>query len=125
MHYNMEATPAFWIAVAKRSGDTAPAREDLRSWVERSDGASRNGRILSNGLLCNACESGYGVAAARAKRLECAQLALIFTRKCLRRTSTRGSRLLISRGKLRPRAAFAAWAVPREAYGVRAACCRF
>jgi len=52
MHYNMEATPAFWIAVAKRSGDTAPAREDLRSWVKRSDEALSSARILSNGLLC-------------------------------------------------------------------------
>ncbi|SPE57084.1 exported hypothetical protein [Verrucomicrobia bacterium] len=76
-------------------------------------------------VLTDASALGYAVAADLAKRLECAQLALIFTRKCLRWTSTRGSRLLNSRGKLRPRAACAAWAVPREAYGVRAACCRF
>jgi len=53
MHCNMEAAPAFWSAVAKRSGDTAPAREDLRSWVERSDGAFSNACILSSGVLCN------------------------------------------------------------------------
>jgi len=56
-------TPAFWSAVAacpaearrrrERSGDTAPAREDLRSWAERSDGAFSNGPSLSSGFLCN------------------------------------------------------------------------
>ncbi|SPE55075.1 hypothetical protein SBV1_2040007 [Verrucomicrobia bacterium] len=38
MHYNMEATPAFWSAVAKRSGDTA------------LDGAERRGtKVLELG----------------------------------------------------------------------------
>jgi len=55
MHYNMERRRPFGVrwqpALPKRGeGGSAAATPP---WVERSDGAISNSRILFNGLLCN------------------------------------------------------------------------